>query len=272
MTRLFVRIFTALHNPCRLIRFASAPLAAICLAVPVALAQTEQRLEVVDSTEDPWPSIGRVNVAGHRTTSMCTGTLIAPNIVLTAAHCFYNKRTLKLFPTKDVLFIAGVRRDQFAARLEAACLITAKDYQPKKQPRLRDVRNDIGLIVLKQKSDLRPIAPLEIADAKTLSKETRFQSAGYRRSRRYLPTLVKDCKVLGTREDSWVTNCPSESGASGGPFLVETANGPRVAGVMSAKLNEERSVIVPFLEWQDLLKNPSCSADPTVKSSNESRN
>ncbi|WP_298818136.1 trypsin-like serine protease [uncultured Roseibium sp.] len=272
MTRFFLRKLTAFQKPFRFTPLAFVLLIATGLAIPASFAQTDRRLEVIDSKQDPWPSIGRVNVAGYRTTSMCTGTLIAPNLVLTAAHCFYDKRTLKPFPTKDVLFIAGVRRDEFAARLEAACLLTAKGYQPKKQPQLRDVRYDIGLIVLKQRSDLHPIAPLEIAEAKSLSKETRFQSAGYRRSRRYLPTLVKDCKVLGTREDSWVTNCPSESGASGGPFLAETDKGPRVAGVMSAKLNEERSVIVPFLEWQDLLKNPSCTVDPAVKSSNESQN
>ncbi|MDN3719670.1 trypsin-like serine protease [Roseibium salinum] len=63
-------------------------------------------LEVIDSTQAPWPSIGRVNVAGFRSTSMCTGTLIAPTVVLTAAHCLHDLRTLKPFPADDVLFFS----------------------------------------------------------------------------------------------------------------------------------------------------------------------
>ncbi len=215
-------------------------------------------LEVIDSTEAPWPSIGRVNVAGFRSTSMCTGTLIAPNIVLTAAHCFFNKRTLKRFPTEDVLFLAGVRRDDFAARLEADCLLTKKGYVPKKQPRLRDIHDDAGIIILKEPSTLAPVPALTLKEAKLLSRETRFQSAGYRRSRRYLPTVVPSCKVIAASEDSWVTDCPTESGASGGPLLVKTPEGLRVAGVMSAKIDEQRSAVVPFLEWRELLENPSC--------------
>lgn len=227
----------------------------------VALAFTPAHaieLKVIDSTDAPWPSIGRVNVAGYRSTSMCTGTLIAPNLVLTAAHCLYNKKTLKPFPVDDLLFVAGVRRDEYSARLEPACLFADKDYSPRQKPKLRDVHDDVGLIVLKEASTLPPVPALTLEEAAILSKDTRFQSIGYRRSRRFLPTVVEDCKVMGTAEDAWVTDCASEAGASGGPLLVETPNGLRVAGVMSAKIDDVRSAIVPFFEWQDLLGNPVC--------------
>lgn len=215
-------------------------------------------LKVIDSTDAPWTSIGRVNVAGYRTTSMCTGTLIAPNLVLTAAHCLHNKKTLKPFPVDDLLFIAGVRRDEYSARLEPACFFANKDYLPRQKPKLRDVHDDVGLIILKEPSTLPPVPALTLEEATVLTKDTRFQSVGYRRSRRFLPTVVEACKVMGTAEDSWVTDCASEAGASGGPLLVETPNGLRVAGVMSAKIDDVRSAIVPFFEWQELLKRPTC--------------
>ena len=235
------------------------------LAALLSLPAGAVELKVIDSTDAPWPSIGRVNVARYRSTSMCTGTLIAPNLVLTAAHCLYNKKTLRPFPLDDLLFIAGVRRDEYAARLEVACVHPDADYVPRQRPKLRDVHDDVGLIVLKEASTLAPVPPLSLDEAAVLTKETRFQSVGYRRSRRFLPTVVEDCKVMGTAEDSWVTDCASEAGASGGPLLVQTPNGLRVAGVMSAKIDEARSAIVPFMEWQDLLKNPRCGGTEAAK-------
>jgi protease YdgD len=215
-------------------------------------------LEVIDSSAYPWSSIGRVNYAGYRSTSMCTGTLIAPKIVLTAAHCLYNMRTLKPLPEDQLLFIAGVRRENYSARLESACVLTGSGFVPQQKPKLRDIHKDVGIIVLKEASSLTLVPSLTLQEAGKLSKETRFQAVGYRRSRRYLPTVVSSCKVLGTTEDTWITDCPTESGASGGPLLLKTPNGLRVAGITSAKIDGERSAVVPFLEWQDLITAARC--------------
>lgn len=241
----------------RALKHAAVLILLTCANAPPSFADPSG-LQVIDSTQPPWPSIGRVNVAGYRSTSMCTGTLVAPNIVLTAAHCLYNKKTLRPFPVDDVLFIAGVRRDLYAARLEVACAISADGYEPKSRPKLKDVHKDVGLLILKEASTLPPVPVLAANKAAVLTQKTRFQSAGYRRSRRFLPTVVPSCRVEGTVEDSWVTDCTSESGASGGPLLVDTPDGLRVAGVMSARIDDKRSAIVPFYAWKELLATASC--------------
>ena len=42
--------------------------------------------------------------------------------------------------------------------------------------------------------------------------------------------------------------------------MVNTIFGPRVAAVMSSKINDERSIVVPFPEWQDLIASASCES------------
>nr|WP_319382549.1 trypsin-like peptidase domain-containing protein [uncultured Roseibium sp.] len=236
----------------------SVALALVITPAPIQAAHANAELKVIDSTDYPWHSIGRVNRAGYKSVSSCTGTLIAPNLVLTAAHCIVNSKTKKMLPADEVLFIAGVRRDKYAARLEAQCLLVPDGYVPTGRPRIGDIRKDLGLIVLKEPSTLFPLPPLTPDESRRLRQSTRFLSVGYRRSRPYLPTVVSSCSILGSQEDVWITDCNTESGASGGPLMVNTIFGPRVAAIMSSKINDERSIVVPFPEWQDLIASASC--------------
>ncbi len=240
---------------------ASVVLALVVTPAPIQTALAKAELKVIDSTDYPWHSIGRVNRAGYKSVSSCTGTLIAPNLVLTAAHCIVSSKTKQKLPADEVLFIAGVRRDQYAARLEAECLLTPEDYVPRRRPKLNEIRKDLGLIVLKEPSTLFPLPPLTPDESRRLRASPRFLSVGYRRSRPYLPTVVSSCSVLGSQEDVWITDCNTESGASGGPLMVNTLFGPRVAAVMSSKINDERSIVVPFPEWQDLVASASCDRE-----------
>lgn len=240
-----------------LVRLATV-LLVVSLTVPVPAANATAELKVIDSTDYPWHSIGRVNRGGYRSVSSCTGTLVTPNVVLTAAHCIVSPKTQKVIPADEVFFIAGVRRDEYAARLEAECLLTVEGYVSRSRPRISEIHKDVGLIVLKEPSDLFPLPPLTQEESKRLRASTRFLSVGYRRSRPFLPTVVSSCSVIGANSNVWITDCNTETGASGGPLMVNTLFGPRVAAVMSAKINDERSIVVPFLEWQDLVETATC--------------
>jgi len=87
-----------------------------CLVVMIhggpALAQgiigEDNRVIVVDKGA-PWDAIGQVNIGGFRMLELCTGTLVAPNLVITAAHCVMNPWEKTPFLLRNIHFLAGVR-------------------------------------------------------------------------------------------------------------------------------------------------------------------
>src|SRR5262245_7040256 len=53
--------------------------------LPGILGNDDRR--AIEQLSAPWGAIGQINVTGYRRISKCTGSLIATNLVITAAHC-----------------------------------------------------------------------------------------------------------------------------------------------------------------------------------------
>ena len=80
---------------------------------------------ITDQEAPLWNAVGRLNVAGNR---VCTATLISPDEVITAAHCLFHQVTRHLAHPEDIHFVAGFRRDTYAALVHVSAVAILPGY------------------------------------------------------------------------------------------------------------------------------------------------
>jgi hypothetical protein len=225
--------------------------------------------------------LGRRSAAGH-----CSGTLIAPNLVLTARHC------VAFTDDEDAQGVVSCDTAQFNEPLPANLVLASpepvrpKDISDPSYVRGREIRTvgdpdvcgfDIALVILEGAGIPSAITPIEPRLAKAPIEKERFSTVGYgltdpedpasdgtrqRANGSVVRCSREDCVELSDgaiRSSEWASvDAPICSGDSGGPALDEQG---RVFGVASrGDLDCEIAVYGDVSSWAPFIADTALDA------------
>ncbi|MEI4233590.1 trypsin-like serine peptidase [Roseovarius sp. D22-M7] len=208
-------------------------LCAVAVEAPRAQEGHFQRLDIA-ATARHWQAVGRLELAGR---GFCTGTLVAPDLVVTAAHCLYDRETgMRLDPGR-IAFRAGLRDGRAVAEARVARAVAHPDYVFDAGASALRVRHDVALLELARGIDM-PGGQIFATGAAPRAGD-RIGVVSYARGRAEAPSLQNACRVLARQEGMLVMSCDVDFGASGAPVFTLGHGGPRIVSVISAMAEVE---------------------------------
>jgi protease YdgD len=157
--------------------------------------------------------------------------LIAPDLVLTAAHCVYDDTGAAILP-EALKFQAGLTHGQAAASRTVVQIEAHSVYDPQTGVTAQNVRHDVALVRLKKPIPTHELAPFSVFDG--LIPDGPVSVVSYGRGRSDALSRQNACQVIGHREEIVTLNCDVTFGSSGAPVFTHLNGRGQIASVISS--------------------------------------
>ena len=164
-----------------------------------------------------WEAVGRVDMEDD---GYCTGTLVASNLVLTAAHCMFD-HTGQMRAPSTLQFRAGLSNGTAIAARTVGRFVVADGYNPNVGMSADNVRTDAALLELTEPIPTAVAGPF--VPYQDPSPGDRLSVVSYGQSRDRAPSWQRECRVLWRHKGLVSFDCNVTFGSSGAPVFTDGA-------------------------------------------------
>jgi len=186
----------------------------------------------LDPDKVPWRAVGKLQAVALNYRLQCTGTLVGPSMVLTAAHCVYNPRTQHNFPPGSLHFLIGYDGSRYVGHGVGVKLKTGPGFDYSRPS--ETIGSDWALIALDTRlGSADRVLPM-ISEPPEVGST--IMLGGYQLDHPLVLMGDTECRIVGRATDAagrllLRPNCTGTRGDSGAPLLIEKGGKWYTAGV-----------------------------------------